>query len=290
MFKLFKKQTAVKPTVEAAVAELPVTESKYPQVVQDIHNEFFTAGENILAEANSLLSELEKKDVAKGKRLAALGFGKTREAVAAIETENKLATTKEIAELVLYYQINYPDNKFITEDQVRQICEKYGLVRGETSAYKGFVPENKLELIESFRLKKNDIPFLVVKDRNGEIIDYLSESDCDSKLISYMHSGGSGYIYVTSTFGTAPGYDFKTPKYELYKHLEYVKAVRETPSLKICAPLKDMEVSSRQKVVGYKIQDIPDPVVLQPVKGGYLIICAWGDEASDEIVVNQKMN
>ena len=51
-----------------------------------------------------------------------------------------------------------------------------------------------------------------------------------------------------------------------------------------------MEVKLNQRVVGYKIQNIPDPVVLQPVCGGYLIVCAWGDEASDEIVVNQQMN
>jgi len=38
------------------------------------------------------------------------------------------------------------------------------------------------------------------------------------------------------------------------------------------------------------IHVLADPVVLQPVKGGYLIITAWGDEASDELVVNQKFN
>lgn len=36
--------------------------------------------------------------------------------------------------------------------------------------------------------------------------------------------------------------------------------------------------------------NVPDPVVLQQVKGGYLIITAWGDEASDENVVNQLFN
>ena len=40
--------------------------------------------------------------------------------------------------------------------------------------------------------------------------------------------------------------------------------------------------------------EIPDPVVLQPVnfKGEkyYLIVTAWGDEASDELVVNETLN
>lgn len=53
-----------------------------------------------------------------------------------------------------------------------------------------------------------------------------------------------------------------------------------------------MEIPTTKHLVGYKIQNIPapDPVTLQPVKGGYLILAAWGDEASDEIVVNQNNN
>ena len=36
--------------------------------------------------------------------------------------------------------------------------------------------------------------------------------------------------------------------------------------------------------------EIPDPVVLQEVRGGYLIITAWGDEASDPLIVNKNNN
>jgi len=265
--------------------ETQVSTSNYPAIVDEIHNEFFTAGDNILDEAKSLLTQLETHDIAKGKRLAALGFGKTREAVAAIETENKLATTKEIAELVVYYKVNYPNNKFITEEQVKAICEKYGLVCGETSAYKGFVPESKLALIERFELKKQDIPFMVVYSNENEIIGYASKEDIGEYLSDQKR------IYITSINGSPVIYGgAKTPCYDKYKHLSFVQAKKETPSLKICAPLKDMEVKSNQQVKGYKIMDIPDPVVLQPVRGGYLIVCAWGDESSDEIVVNQQMN
>ena len=129
--KLFGKKE--KSAIETLAAEPNVLKRQYPKEVEAIHNEFFTAGDNILQEATCLLKQLEEKDLAKGKRLAALGFNKTREAVVAIETENKLATTKEIADLVMYYRINYPNNKFITEEQVKQICKKYGLVCGNTS-------------------------------------------------------------------------------------------------------------------------------------------------------------
>jgi len=61
--------------------------------------------------------------------------------------------------------------------------------------------------------------------------------------------------------------------------------------LKICAPIADMDTTQMRITDGYKMEVvIPDPVVLQPVKGGYFIVTAWGDEASDEIVVNSIQN
>jgi hypothetical protein len=39
---------------------------------------------------------------------------------------------------------------------------------------------------------------------------------------------------------------------------------------------------------GYKLEY--DPIVLQPVKGGYLVVTKWGLEASDEIVTNPTSN
>ncbi len=259
MFNLFSKTKKEQPITTTQVAELPPTKRQYPKVVEDIHNEFFTAGDNILQEATCLLKELETKDLAKGKRLAALGFGKTREAVAAIETENKLATTKEIADLVMYYRINYPNNKFITEGQVKMICEKYGLILGDVSMYKGFVPLDKLRQIEKFTIKEKDV---------------LKR------------------IWSKDTAYRNPGELINDKGQNAQQYPSIFKAVEVSEGLKICAPLKDMEITSKQILVGYKIEDkpIPDPVVLQPVKKGYLIVTAWGDEASDEIVVNEINN
>lgn len=271
--------------------ETKASTSNYPAIVDEIHNEFFTAGDNILDEAKSLLTQLETQDIAKGKRLAALGFGKTREAVAAIETENKLATTKEIAELVVYYKVNYPNNKFITEEQVKTICEKYGLVCGETSAYKGFVPESKLSLIEKFTLRDAD---MIVGKLTGssdsvwdEFIRYVSNNEIVGFWNKQIKKGDSATFVVNGETKKA----FSENINSNFGKYTYLKVSGFTNgSMQICAPLKDMEVKLNQRVVGYKIQNIPDPVVLQPVRGGYLIVCAWGDEASDEIVVNQQMN
>lgn len=58
--------------------------------------------------------------------------------------------------------------------------------------------------------------------------------------------------------------------------------------MQIVAPQKDFDMTG--KVVRNRRIEIKDPVVLQPVKHGYLVVTAWGDEASDPIVVNQINN
>jgi len=55
--------------------------------------------------------------------------------------------------------------------------------------------------------------------------------------------------------------------------------------LQICAPIKDMNTSGYERRGHNLIKHIPDPIILQPIEGGYLIVTAWGDEASDELIV-----
>jgi len=244
MFNLFdKKQAAATPN--------------YPEIVHEIHNEFFTAGDKILQRAKDILNKSAEQTRSKGNRLAALGFSKSPEAVTAINFEQEIITTKEAAALVQYYQTEYPLNKFIIEPQLQTICRKYGLVCGDVSLYKGFVPESKIAAIESFKVKSKD-----------EMIEVWSKGVHEKYKHEFLNDGGRSAIQWSSLY----------------------KKVSVAAKLKICAPLKDMEVTSRQEVVDYKIKDIPDPVVLQPVKGGYLIVAAWGNEASDEIVVNEIQN
>ena len=67
--------------------------------------------------------------------------------------------------------------------------------------------------------------------------------------------------------------------------------------LEIAAPLEDFNMKGAE-LKDFKISNIPikipDPVVLKPVifnnNKYYLIVTAWGKEASDEIVVNSKFN
>lgn len=78
---------------------------------------------------------------------------------------------------------------------------------------------------------------------------------------------------------------------EADKEPEYSNGISNASALKIVAPEKDFDMTGK-RVQNRVISEIPvpDPIVLQPVKYGFLILTAWGDEASDPIVVNNINN
>jgi len=160
---------------------------------------------------------------------------------------------------VFYYRKNYPFNKFITVAQVRGICFKYNLVCGNVNLFKGFVPEKNLIEIENFKgVKDKDID----KIRSvGIFQNYIGKIHYDNGLQADMYTS----LYKKEGLGNI---------------------------LQICAPIKDMETKGMEITGGFKLTKIspPDPIVLKPVKGGYLIITAWGSEASDPDVVNPINN
>ncbi len=250
--------------------------NSYPKEVQEIHHAFENAGENILAEAQSILKDCETKTIDKGKRLLSLGFKQSKEAVIYTGIIGKETDAKKISELVIYYKVRYPNNKFITEKQVKSICDKWNLVCAPVDRFKGFVPEIKLKEIERFNVHGNDKRDMVCKNIKFTF-NYVDENEQAALKRKYRNG-----IYPVPQRGEIEGANIKS--YDLI----------DNQSLLICAPKKDMDLQGLQKLgaifASFNTVTIPDPVVLQPVKGGYLIVAAWGDEATDENVVNQGMN
>ncbi len=176
-----------------------------------------------------------------------------------------------LAERIMYYKISYPNNKFITEEEVSIICNKYNLVCGKIDRYKGFVPDANLKMVEKFKIKNED------KDKDAWSV---------GRGYSIMHA-----VYKDNTNEEYDD-DGKLGRDRDTNH-QYKVVYREA-KLRICAPLNDMDMSDMTLKDNYKmienIKPVKDPIVLQPVIDGYLIVTAWGDEASDEIVVNQSYN
>lgn len=294
MRNLFNKKE-----VPAIVAvEQPTVKGNYPPEVMQIHREFEGAADALLKSAKEIIDEAATKDVVKVSRLESLGFKQAAQVSELKPLIQKAELSKEQIDLVKYYQRNYPLNKFITEDQVKEICHKYNLVCGEVGRFKGFVPEKNLKQIEGFNLKKEDKDVLIFTcEYTGEAF-FFDNNDFTAHGKNYcVNNGNRFYIVNSQGENIYKGKSLLTEK-ALLKFIGKITPrgfygkLSNNATLKICAPVKDMDLTGLELVEGYKLQKkhIPDPVVLNPVKGGYLILTAWGDEASDPIVTNSINN
>ncbi|HEX8586101.1 MAG TPA: hypothetical protein VF680_17040 [Allosphingosinicella sp.] len=298
MFKnLFKNAKSVGAAV--MVDTLTLSNGKnYPTEVLEIHHEFEVAADKLLENAYAIINSQPTVNKSKIERLSKFGFKQVKEIEEGNEILKKTELSEETINLVKYYKVNYPYNKFITEEQVKTICHKYNLVCGEVARFRGFVPEANLEQIENFKLKKAESNLLRV-----EAIKYSSNIIFEFDIQDYTierHTGKYYHFYKKDVSGYAfqseDGIDFYSgDKQNIFglSHLGNIRFnIQGKSGFQICAPVKDMDISGLELIEGYKLQrkHIPDPVVLQPVKGGYLVVTAWGDEASDELVVNESMN
>lgn len=247
------------------------------EIVLEIHETFDTEVERLLEEARQLVQEdVDHELIDYADKLKEIGFNNSKDAVMArkerqilndMNRENKKKA--DTIKAINYFSQKYPHYKFITKESIIKICGKYGLVYGESSKYIGDVPKDKVEVMLNFKIDKKDYAYSIMKSSQytREPIIMLVSFDEGTKLNKYNPRPDDRYR------------DFKKK------------------SFIIAAPLKDFDKSNMEvkdfELVKNKVP-IPDPVVMQPVlfenNEYYLIVTAWGEEASDEEVVNHNMN
>lgn len=249
------------------------------QIIEEIHHEFLTAGDELIKEANLIL-EANKPKSNTGYMLNTLGFINTKEAKEFKKFEEISKEKTKTLEKVFYYQKKYPNNKFITENQIKRICKKYNLICAPTENYKGSVPKEKLHQIFEFKFDSEDEAQKYIK------ITKFSYPDSDESLIKEAKKKYPKLIVPVNDQDNIRPY-FNFARFEKYEKIL-------SPNFLICAPKKDFDLKGLKQfgnlLTSFITVTVPDPVVLKPVKDGYLIIAAWGDEASDNDVVNHKMN
>jgi hypothetical protein len=273
MFNLFSKKTE-QPSKEVLVAEKP----KYPKVVEDIHNEFNIAGENLLREAKDIIASIRIDNEGKVDALKSLGFLNTKEVIQTeVQRQNKVEK-EAIANALEYFSQNYPKYKFITMQMANKICEKYNLVMGDVSQYTGFVPQKNLTQIEDFFKIENELNVIYYKR-------YLMPfSSSDKRMSKDAYDEENEHRKLMS--------DLDPKISSMYNTHSYIG--KKNNELKIAATLKDMKSEGHSLNDRIFTKEVPDPVILAPVwyKETELlcIVTAWGDEASDPIVVNEINN
>lgn len=145
-------------------------------VIERIHEDFDTAAQDFLDKANEIISGGTKEMKPEvHEKLKAFGFKRAQDIVEVEEAAKAKALAKDVAEKVSYYFEHYPFNKFITREQVKDICKKYGLVFGKTEWYVGNIPEkNQMEIV-SFEVREED------KVSNSDIMIVATKQEFDTK-------------------------------------------------------------------------------------------------------------
>lgn len=152
--------------------------------------------------------------------------------------------------------LRYPNHKLIHSTHAEQICSKYGLFCGKLDKYIGQIPNKNLKELEDFKL--NVAPHYT---------------------IDYGFWGGQKKTY--------------------YKNLSEIRNKKSTEKrlvlmagqFSICAPEKDFISGSRHILVD-------DPIILFSEyprdycysSNMFVIVTAWGEEAKDEKVFNERLN
>lgn len=156
----------------------------------------------------------------------------------------------------------YPLNKFIDRDSVERVCKKYKLILTEVSDYISDIPEKNQKEIVSFRFRQGD---------------YRKPEEMDQ---------GRGFDM----------YFFPRPYY-IYDLLETAedKKRKEDCMIKgkdllIIVPAHKLNLTNKNLDGHIAVRKIKDPIVLQPVNAGYLIVSSWGLEASDPEIINPIQN
>lgn len=257
---------------------------QYSEDIAKIHDEFRNAGERLYQEALAIINGISVPNEDKARRLMAIGFSMTKDAVVAREAMDKKRASERVATVVKYYRDKYPLYKFILDKDVDAICEKYGLIHGKVSGYIGFVPERNLREIEAFNVD--------VKDR---------------RIVRVPLGWGLGEEIPLSLEHTQAYWREKEKEREreraAYSSNMLTRGMARMPAMQqsitrideefsIAAPISDFKLGPGEEIKGRRIvaKVVPDPVVLCAVAEGYLIVTAWGDEASDPLVQNELNN
>jgi len=217
-----------------------------PVTAAEIHEEFDKAAEEMLEEAKAILSKACAEDDTEILKLKELGFSNLKlkqDTISSIEQREK---TRNDLKLIEYYKRTYPNNLFLTKDKIKTMCQKYGLIIGSAWDYIGEIPKKNRKEIINFQVLPNDLNYTLTdvyyRDQEISYQEYL-------RIREEVEGDKNKYIHINTN----------------------IKIIA-TPNL----------FNLENKVISdYEIKDV-DPIVIYPVRGGYLMVSKWGAEANIE--------
>lgn len=274
--------------------------------VKEIHEDFDQSGDRLLAEAKEIIEKAGvKQDYVS--LAESLGFTQAKHVVAA----KALIPTMELALQLEQLKAKYPNQKFLTVKQLKQLCAKYGLIAAPVAHYKEEVPEeNLLEIANAQKLDRADAyvaPFMF------RIEQYSEDATLANKLKfgNEWHVLDSQYIYshvLDSTYDISHWRDDlrralnkqmmdQGISNKVYQRLDF-KREQSTTGLQIAAPKSHFDLTGLEKskdglafskvaktqIVDEDKKPVKDPIVFEMLAGDYVrILTMWGDESKDQV-------
>ncbi len=186
---------------------------------------------------------------------------------------------KEVAEngeLCQYYAQHYPHAKFLLESQLMLICEDFNLYVRPTRFFMGNIPEKNVRDLMNFRF--------YLKDLEG-IIEVANVPIDESAL---RNLNAITWQKLEDLRTSREIQVFNLPLFT--SRYISIAAVKELFNERAFGEHFGNARLPKTAELPPKAQVDSDPLVLLKVRGGYLVITAWGPEANHELAINPKMN
>lgn len=301
---LKEERNVISNTEELNSAEVKV-EIEKEITVEEIHHSFLTAMDALLNKEGILIEEKIDEDTLK---LFDLGFRSVEKISIEKEKKDKNKEALKDIELTKYFAQHYPQNKFITDEQLEKICLRYNLIIGEPADYKGDIPQRCIKEIANFKLMERD-EFILSKSsgRRSSYLYYATDpekSNTDVSVKRFLELIDK-IISETSENWLKTSLNFLRTEIEngrsMYTgssdHYNLICGnISDTTGtnknfLKVVAPITMMDITNKRVDEKNRlVNDVKDPIVLCPVKGGNLIISLWGAESEIEELKNPNLN
>lgn len=285
--------------------------------VEQIHAEFDSAEERLMKQAEDILANLsiptESAIERKAKLAQELGFVNSEvvaKAKSIAERNQKIQKTIELtkrqADVLNELKFHYPNEKFLTVDELDRICEKYSLIHCPIKNYIKDIPEKNLLEIKNVQFLKHEhkkplsfrYTYDIYKWSSGYMNQYHNPLEIPKQYRNEFTSDERFHSAWEIGRKITELSELPTNKtVHLDSHTEHI--VNYT-GLFIAAPkshfdTKGLTAKGKFGFFNVTVTEVKDPVVFEYCKDGFVrIVTKWGtdDDQSylDPVLVNEKMN
>lgn len=288
------------------------------RIVEKIHNEFYSMDAVIDTKLQKEIKDAYDTDKQElYESMTNLGFKNSK--LNNTFDSKKLQQKEELNDLLNEYSVSYPGYKFITDEKIQELCKKYNLLLCSPDLYIGDIPLKNQKDIANFKSKHPEIKmsfcdkpdierikdqvYQLARDINYGFPHIVSDNDIIKCISAIKNNLEAATIFEDIGYIAIELVNYINSKSIHKIEIIYRPEITINSEIFIAATkdlidIKEGYSITEDHIVKYKSQydystpepEFSDPIVFKKLKRGAVIITAWGEEASDELVVNENHN